>query len=257
VTPSRYRIVETIGKGGMGEVCLAEDLQLHRRVALKFLTASAAPDAMGRLLGEARSAAALDHPFICRIYEVTELDGRPCIVMEYVRGETMERRLRRERVLAAEGLRLAEEVAEALEAAHKRRVVHRDLKPANVMITEDLHIKVMDFGLAAQLRAGESMAQPAGVMPGAESVIVGTPAYMAPEQIQGSPPDRVSDIFSFGVVLYELLTGTHPFLRSTFAATVAAILSEWQPPALHEQDPRIPTGRSPRSVRSCGELPAN
>jgi adenylate cyclase len=240
VTPSRYRIVETIGKGGMGEVCLAEDLQLHRRVALKFLTASAERDAMDRLLDEARSAAALDHPFICRIYEVTELDGRPCIVMEYVRGETMERRLKRERLAAAEALRVAEEVAEALEAAHKRRVVHRDLKPANVMITEDLHIKVMDFGLAARLRAGESVGQPAGMIQGAESVLVGTPAYMAPEQVQGSPPGRASDIFSFGVVLYELLTGTHPFLRTTFAATVAAIVSEWQPRALHEQDPRIP-----------------
>ena len=135
-TPARYRIVEAIGRGGMGEVCLADDLMLHRQVALKFLTSPGESDALDQLLTEARAAAALDHPFICSIYEVTELDGRPCIAMEYVRGQTLERRLQHGGPLAlTEGLRIAEEIAEALEAAHKRRVIHRDLKPANVMLT--------------------------------------------------------------------------------------------------------------------------
>lgn len=126
---SRYRILETLGRGGMGEVCLADDLMLDRRVGLKFLTSAPECDALDQLLSEARAAAALDHPFICKIHEVTELDHRPCIVMEYVRGETIERRLRRGPLPLVEGLRIAEEIAEALEAAHKRRVVHRDLKP--------------------------------------------------------------------------------------------------------------------------------
>src|SRR5919106_6539926 len=149
---SRYRLLETIGRGGIGEVCLAEDVRLDRRVALKFLTASLDDDhALDQLVIEARAAAALDHPFICKIYEVAELAGRPCIVMEYVPGETLERRLRRGRLAIAEALRLAEEIAEALEAAHKRRLVHRDLKPANVIVTDDGHIKVMDFGIAARM----------------------------------------------------------------------------------------------------------
>jgi serine/threonine-protein kinase len=126
---------------------------LDRRVALKFLTCS--PNDSGRaldlLVSEARAAAALDHPFICKIYEVAELGSRSCIVMEYVAGETLERRLRRGPLPLAEALRLAEEIAEAIEAAHKRRLVHRDLKPANVMVTEGSHIKVMDFGLATRL----------------------------------------------------------------------------------------------------------
>src|SRR5687768_7742535 len=147
----RYRILEMIGRGGMGEVCLADDVMLHRKVALKFVTAPDETRGLDQLLGEARAAAALDHPFICSIYEVTSLDGRPCIAMEYVRGESLERRLRSGPLRVGEALRIAEEIAEALDAAHKRRVIHRDLKPANVMLTEDGHAKVMDFGLATRL----------------------------------------------------------------------------------------------------------
>src|SRR5690349_21790728 len=157
VTRARYQIVEELGKGGMGEVCLADDLMLDRQVALKFLQPSSAGDVMDQLLAEAKAAAALDHPFICSIYEISTVNDRPCIAMEYVRGETLERRLRRAGALSlAEGLRIAEETAEALDAAHKRRVVHRDLKPANVMLTQDHHIKVMDFGLATRLPIGDS-----------------------------------------------------------------------------------------------------
>ena len=155
----RYQVVEIIGRGGMGEVCLADDVMLDRKVALKFVTAPGETDGLDQLLGEARAAAALDHPFICSIYEVTALKGRPCIAMEFVRGQSLEQRLRAGPLPLAETLRVAEEIAEALEAAHKRRVVHRDLKPANVMLTEDGHIKVMDFGLAARLPRTDAIDQ--------------------------------------------------------------------------------------------------
>ena len=225
----------------MGEVCLAEDLVLQREVALKFLTSAGETDALDRLFSEARAAAALDHPFICSIYEVTDLDGRPCIAMEYVRGETLERRLRRGPLELAECLRMVDEIAEALEAAHNRGVIHRDLKPANVMLTEGQHIKVMDFGLATRLSmttdSGEAGMPTTG--PADMSVLCGTPAYMAPEQIRGETPDRRSDIFSFGILVYELLSGTNPFMRVNVSATLAAIMNE---PIvdLHARMPAIP-----------------
>src|SRR6187200_1798393 len=125
VASPRYQITEIIGRGGMGEVCLADDLMLDRKVALKFVTAPDETDGLDQLLTEARAAAALDHPFICSIYEVTTIDGRPCIAMEYVRGESLDRRLRGGRLALEQALRIAEEIAEALDAAHRRRVVHR------------------------------------------------------------------------------------------------------------------------------------
>src|SRR4029079_9420991 len=147
----RYQIIEIIGSGGMGEVCLADDVMLDRKVALKFVTAPGETDGLEQLLVAARAAAALDHPFICSIYEVTTLNGRACIAMEYVRGESLERRLRGGALPLNEALRVAKAIAEALDAAHNGRVGDRALKPANVMLTDDAHIKVMDFGLAARL----------------------------------------------------------------------------------------------------------
>ncbi|PYR27715.1 MAG: hypothetical protein DMF98_05070 [Acidobacteria bacterium] len=226
VIPSRYRLVEMVGKGGTGEVWLADDLMLDRRVALKFLTAGLDDGAaVEQLMSEARAAAALDHPFICKIYEVAELEGRPCIVMEYVAGETLERRLRRGPVPVAETLRFAEEVAEALEAAHKRRLVHRDLKPANVMLTDGDHVKVTDFGLATRLplRLERQTGSEPGHTDGSTRMLEGTPAYMSPEQATGQPVDRRSDIFSFGVLLYELVSGIQPFRRMSVGATLTAI----------------------------------
>lgn len=243
VMPPRYRILETIGRGGMGEVCLADDLVLDRRVALKFLTSSPDDrgDALNQLLREARAAAALDHPFICKIFEVTELEGRPCIAMEYVAGETLERRLRRGPLAVLEALRLAEEMAEALEAAHKRRLVHRDLKPANVIVTEGDHIKVMDFGLATRLPAADSADHdPTLTIEIVErGILLGTPAYMSPEQARGRSVDRRTDIFAFGTLLYELLSGTHPFRRPGLEATLAAILHD-TPSDLHERASAVP-----------------
>src|SRR6188768_1598552 len=234
----RYQILEIIGSGGMGEVCLADDVMLDRKVALKFVTAPGETDGLEQLLVEARAAAALDHPFICSIYEVTSLNGRPCIAMEYVRGESLERRLRGGPLPLGDALRVSEEIAEALDAAHRRRVVHRDLKPANVMLSEDGHIKVMDFGLAARLPHSDAIDQAMTVaVTATEDLIVGTPAYMAPEQTRGEPADRRSDIFSFGILLYELISGTNPFARANVAATFAAILAE-----------PIATLRAPRST---------
>ena len=243
----------------MGEVCLADDLLLDRRVAVKFLIS---PDGEGqsldRLLGEARAAASLDHPFICKIFEVTELGGRPCIVMEYVCGDTLERRLRRGPLPVAEMLRLAEEIAEALEAAHKRRLVHRDLKPANVIVTDDGHIKIMDFGIAVRMSpAVEGVhAEASAALPGDHvSAFFGTPAYMAPEQLHGAGVDRRSDIFAFGVLLYEVLSGTNPFQRSGLEATLAAILSH-VPDDLHEQVPAVPKSVAAVLARMLAKDPA-
>src|SRR5262245_26779884 len=223
----RYQIVELIGRGGMGEVCLADDVMLDRKVALKFVTAPGETDGLEQLLSEARAAAALDHPFICSIYEVTSLNGRPCIAMEYVRGESLERRLRGGPLPLGDALRVSEEIAEALDAAHRRRVIHRDLKPANVMLSEDGHIKVMDFGLAARLPRADGIEHTSTLSIAAEAGIIrGTPAYMAPEQIRCEPTDRRCDIFAFGILLYEVLLGKHPFRRSGVDATLMAILTE-------------------------------
>jgi len=252
----RYQIREIIGSGGMGQVCLADDVMLDRQVALKFVTAPGETDGLEQLLVEARAAAALDHPFICSIYEVTTLNGRACIAMEYVRGESLERRLRGGPLPLNEALRVAEEIAEALDAAHKRRVVHRDLKPANVMLTDDGHIKVMDFGLAARLPQSDAIDQAVTVAVAApEDFVIGTPAYMSPEQIRGEPADRRSDIFAFGILLCEVISGTNPFQRANVAATFAAILAE--PVAtLHTQRSTIPPALDALVARLLAKDPA-
>ena len=223
----RYRVLHSLGKGGMGEVFLADDTQLGRKVAIKFLADGATNDgrALERLYREARSAAALDHPFICKIHEITEVEGRTGIVMEHVSGATLQAELARSPVSPKRAVEIAGEVAEALEEAHRKRVVHRDLKPANVMLTEQGHVKVMDFGLAKQVRVDSSDDQTTGSLtdPGTR---VGTPGYMAPEQLLGSDADERSDIFAFGILLYELLAGVHPFRRSSPSGTMAAILRE-------------------------------
>ncbi len=222
----RYRVLGSLGKGGMGEVFLADDTQLGRKVALKFLPEALEQDvqARERFQREARSAAALDHPFICKIYEVTEADGRPCIAMEYVVGETLEARMRREPLRVRRIIEIATEIADALEEAHTHRIVHRDLKPANIMLTGQGHVKVMDFGLAKpfgdSLLGGEASGDGITV----SGSLVGTPAYMSPEQVRGEAVDSRSDIFSFGTLVAELLSGEHPFRRETAVQTMNAIL---------------------------------
>ena len=233
--PARYRIGESLGKGGMGEVFLADDTQLGRKVAIKFLAEALEADetARERLHREARSAAALDHPYVCKIHELADVDGRTGIVMEHVTGETLQARLRRTPLSPKEALEIAGEVAEALEAAHKRRVVHRDLKPSNVMLTDDGHVKVMDFGLAKQVRVETSSDEQSTGSLTDPGVRVGTPGYMAPEQLLDGHVDERSDLFAFGILLYELLAGVHPFTRASPSGTMSAILKETPAPISH------------------------
>jgi serine/threonine protein kinase/tetratricopeptide (TPR) repeat protein len=231
---SHYRITKQLGQGGMGEVFLADDLSLGRKVALKFLTQDLQrdPAAHKRLLLEARSAAALDHPYICHINEVGESGGRDFIVMEYVAGENLKDRLVRGALPWKEALQTATEIAEALEEAHGKGIIHRDLKPANIMITATGHAKVMDFGLAKQLipsEAGDAQETTLSGITG-KGAILGTLAYMSPEQARAKNADARSDIFSFGIMLYQMLTGNHPFQKETDFETVSAILSEDPPP---------------------------
>jgi len=249
---SRYELLEKIGAGGMGEVFLARDTTLERQVALKFLPEALQQDAgaRARFLREAKSAAALDHPFVCKIYEIGEEstgseggDGRSFIAMEYVQGETLAERLRGGPLGLDVALRLASEIAEALETAHGQGIVHRDLKPANIMVTESDHVKVLDFGLAKRVESPQatgSELETEAQITGA-GVMMGTPAYMSPEQMRAETVDRRSDIFSFGVVLYEMLTGAHPFTKGTAIDTAGAILNLPTPPVSgqHQEIPEL------------------
>jgi TolB-like protein/tetratricopeptide (TPR) repeat protein/predicted Ser/Thr protein kinase len=225
---SHYRITKKIGQGGMGEVFLADDDSLHRQVALKFLPPELQRDATARrrFLREARSAAALDHPYICHINEVAEADGRDFIVMEYVDGQSVKERLEHGPLAAEEALPIGIEVAEALEAAHAKGIVHRDIKPANIMLTRTGHAKVMDFGLAKQgvPPDGTGSAEVTVTAVTAAGTTVGTLAYMAPEQLRGQEADARSDIWSLGVTLYEMAAGRLPFPGQSGFELSAAIL---------------------------------
>jgi len=236
--PSRYRILSPIGEGGMGSVSLAEDLELGRKVALKFLSPAYADDeaARRRLVREATAAARLDHPFICKVYEVGESDGHPFIAMEYVEGRTLKDRLTKGPIPLPEALRLANEMAEALDCAQRHGLVHRDVKPSNVMLAGDGHVKVMDFGIAKQLATGVADATaPLTTTAG----LSGTLPYMSPEQLRGEPVDSRSDIFALGLVLYEMLTSRRPFAGASAIATAAATLDQ-PAPALETHLPGAP-----------------
>jgi len=235
-----YEVTAQIGAGGMGEVYRAHDPRLGRDVAIKVLPPHLTHDASARerLRREALAAAALDHPFICKVFEIGEHDLGVFIVMEHVVGQTLHVTLALGPVSTTEGLRIAGEIAEALEAAHAKRIVHRDLKPANVMLTAQGRVKVMDFGLAKQLGVADSAPDASRVETKIDTVMstgralteiglrVGTPDYMSPEQVLGEALDERSDLFSFGIVLCELLTGRHPFRRSSPAETLTAILRD-------------------------------
>jgi serine/threonine-protein kinase len=225
-----YRIVEKIGQGGMGEVFLAEDTSLHRKVALKFLSFDTQQDATAhrRFLREARSAAALDHPYICHINEVAQFEGQDFIVMEYVDGQSLKDRLAQERLPLADALQLTAEVVEALEAAHGKGIVHRDIKPANIMLTRTGHAKVMDFGLAKQLapaRGMESATESSTTLTD-EGTMMGTLAYMSPERLRGQAVDGRSDIWALGVTLYEMVSGERPFHGESGFELTSAILNQ-------------------------------
>ncbi len=231
-TVSHYKILEKLGEGGMGEVYLAQDSgPLGREVALKFVAQEMQEDpaAKRRFLREAKLAAALDHPYICHIHEVGEAGEQSFISMQYIRGQTLQARLAKGPLELKDALQKATEIAEALEAAHKQNIVHRDLKPANIMLTPEGHVKVMDFGLAKRLTPAEGPDSQENTLSSsltASGATLGTLPYMSPEQVQGQELDPRSDIFSFGVLFYEMLTGVHPFKKDTPVETANALLKE-------------------------------
>ena len=217
----RYEIVEVIGAGGMGEVYRARDLLLEREVALKFLH-TADGEASALLLREGQRAARIDHPNVCAVYEVGSFEGRPYLAMEYIAGETLSDKLRSSPLPLDRVLHYGTQIACAVAHAHGRHVLHRDLKASNVLVTRDDRIKVVDFGIARPLDAGGVEQRTEGHT--GRSCIAGTPAYMAPEVLRGEPADVRSDIWSIGVLLYEMASGSCPFRGDTAFEVIAAII---------------------------------
>jgi eukaryotic-like serine/threonine-protein kinase len=251
-----YEIVSLLGAGGMGEVYCAKDLRLNRQVALKVLPSAVAsdPERLARFEREAQVLAALNHPHIAAIYGVEDspatssgqAGGTPALVMELVEGETLAERIARGPIPQQEALRLAGQIAEALELAHEHGIIHRDLKPANIKVRPDDTVKVLDFGLAkalepesagpisaASLTNSPTITSPAPLRHGyggramtEVGVLLGTAAYMAPEQAKGRPADRRSDIWAFGCVLYEMLAATPPFNADDVSSTLAFVITK-------------------------------
>ncbi len=232
-----YKILSLLGQGGMGLVYLAKDEILERNVAIKFLPQEMERDfqTRQRFVREAKSAAALDHPFICKVYETGETEEKAFIAMEFVEGETLREKMEKESISLRDTIRISLEVAEALDEAHKKGIVHRDLKPANIMITPGGHAKVMDFGLAKRVLPGGEEALSRTLTKSSiteQGSIAGTISYMSPEQARGEDIDARSDIFSLGIILHEMFTGGHPFSKPSAIETLSSILRD-PPPQTH------------------------
>jgi predicted ATPase len=242
-TISHYRVVGKLGSGGMGVVYEAEDVRLGRRVALKFLPASLAHDGrtLQRFEREARVASSLNHPNICTIYEVEEHDHQPVIVMELLEGKSLKERIREGPISNDELLDFGIQASDALEAAHAKGIIHRDIKPGNIFVIGQVRIKILDFGLAkvrpSRLAEDESSEEALTL----DGIIPGTTSYMSPEQVRGEEIDARSDLFSLGVVLYEMATGKRPFAGKNRVVTMNAILSA-QPAAASKVNPSLPAG---------------
>jgi serine/threonine protein kinase/tetratricopeptide (TPR) repeat protein len=237
-TISHFRIIEKLGEGGMGVVYKAVDIRLDRPVALKFLPDKIAKDsqALERFRREARAASALNHPGICTIYDIGEHDGRAFIAMEFIDGETLRSHIRGRALPVEETLKLGIQIAEALDAAHTEGIIHRDIKPANIFVTKRGQAKVLDFGLAKLVPKGVAKADAdfGGEAPDSTSIvgiISGTPSYMSPEQVRGDNLDGRTDIYSLGLLLYEMATGRQAFSGGTGGVIIEAVLTRSPAPA--------------------------
>ena len=247
-TISRYRIIGPLGRGGMGEVYQAEDLRLLRPVALKFLPAGTIAEVdRQRLMQEARAAAVIRHPNICPIYDVEDADGQLFIAMAYLEGETLRTRLGRGPMPVESAVAVGIQLASALEQAHAQGIVHRDIKSGNVILTAEGHAYLLDFGLA--LRPGQERLTEAGRT-------VGTPAYMAPEQIRGKELDGRADLWALGVLLYEMVTGRHPFARQQDLSMLHAILEE-APQEMGKLRPEAPPELAAIVAKALEKKPEN
>jgi hypothetical protein len=223
----QYRVEAPVGAGGMGAVYRAYDTTLRRRVAIKLLTGTTPDDPGHRaVLREARAASRLNHPNICAIHEVGEADGQPFIVMEFVDGRSLSALVPPDGLPVQTVLQLGAQIAGAVAHAHGQGIVHRDLKPANVAVTADGRVKILDFGVAARLSRAEAADETVEATRTADSVIAGTPAYMAPEAIRGEPPRESADIWAIGVLLFEMTTGRRPFTGDSVAEVVSAIVRD-------------------------------
>ena len=223
-----YRITRKLGQGGMAVVYAADDERLHRQVAIKMiLDVGADATARERFWREARAAAAVNHPHVCQLYDVGETDGQLYIVMELLEGQSLASRLDRGPVDLPEALTITLSILDALDALHERAIVHRDLKPSNVFLTK-FGVKLLDFGLARPVPGDQLATAQDLTLPGS---VVGTPAYMAPEQLSGQPSDARADLFTVGIVLYEMITGNSPFAGANMIQTMHAILND-RPPVL-------------------------
>ena len=231
---SHYKVVDSLGQGGMGVVYRAEDVRLGRTVALKFISDQLAGDAAAkkRFDREARAVAALNHPNICTIYDIGEHEGRPYIAMELLVGKTLKQLMGAKKLPTVELLAVCTQMADALSAAHGGRIVHRDIKPANIFIVEGGLVKILDFGLArhSALTSEDNTTHTGVTVQGAP---VGTVAYMSPEQALGRAFDHRTDLFSLGVVMYEMAEGRRPFRADTVVATIDRLLHFDPPPLTH------------------------
>jgi eukaryotic-like serine/threonine-protein kinase len=257
---NHYTILQSIGQGGMGEVFVAEDTRLHRRVALKVLSGlgSEDPERRSRFEREARAVAALNHPSIVTIHSVEEADGVPFLTMELVEGRALSSLIPGSGMPLDALLRIAIETSDAMAAAHQRGITHRDLKPANVMVTDDGRVKVLDFGLA-KLREADAGAAGVTRLSASELTgegrIIGTVAYMSPEQAEGKPVDPRSDIFSLGVLLHEMATGERPFKGDTNVSVMSSILKD-TPSAITDINPTLPAGLAKIIRRALAKDPS-
>jgi serine/threonine protein kinase/Tfp pilus assembly protein PilF len=252
---SHYRIIEKLGAGGMGDVYLAEDTALDRKVALKFLPMLAAQDRqrMGRFLQEARAAAALHHGNIAHVYEIVEAAGKSFIAMEYVEGQTLDFKILGRLLGTDDIVRIGSEIADALDEAHSKSIIHRDIKPSNISITSNGHVKVLDFGLAkVRATSSQGVASDLPTQPKTRpDLVLGTVEYMSPEQALGRELDHRTDIFSLGVVLYEMATGRRPFTGDS-ATEIIDHIGHAQPEAISRFNYDIPAELE-RIIRKCLE----